>query len=304
MSSACRGSRSAGGIDATASYNAAPARSGDVVGAEGLENLGDEYRANSLAGTMAIFETEHLCRWATSLRRPAFRTEAWNGCRVPEPLRDVPKPFALGIGVAPGWERATIVVAAVRPDGRIGAEVFRDLRGEVTPQTVTDAVELFHHEQWAKVIAYDSISGGAGAFDRHATESGLRYDALKPSAMIAAQMDFSEMVVAGRLAVDDPLLGKPADPLDPGPRVAPAAVGEHVDEPGAARVRHLELAGDKLDCIPGERGPAAGLDPGDERQRPPQMFAQEPQEGERGQGQSPEKGERAAGHPRCIDGAF
>ncbi len=57
-------------------------------------------------------------------------------------------------------------------------------------------------------------------------------------------------------------------------RVTPAWVSAHapsreqVEESGAAGVGHLELLAEQLDRVAGERGPAAGLDPGDERQRP------------------------------------
>ena len=171
-----------------------------------IDNLRDEYRANSLGGTLAIFETEHLCRWAASLRETAFRGNTWEKLRTPDPLKDVPEPFALGIGVAPGWERATIAVAALRPDGRIGVEVFRDLRENVSPQAVTEAVDAFSRRQWAQVVAYDASSGGAGEFMRHGQESGNNYDPLGPRAMTMATMDVTEMIAAGRLAVDDPLL--------------------------------------------------------------------------------------------------
>ena len=42
---------------------------------------------------------------------------------------------------------------------------------------------------------------------------------------------------------------------------------EHVHESGAAGVCHLELLAEQLDRVAGERGAAAGLDPGNERQR-------------------------------------
>jgi len=171
-----------------------------------IENLRGEYRAHSLGGTLAIFETEHLCRWAVSLKEIAFRTGVWGKLHTPEPLAGNPGPYALGIGVAPGWTRATIAVAAIRPDGGVGVEVYRDLREDVTPEQVTKAVEAFHVERQAQVIAYDAMSGGAGAFERHGQEAGLPYDGLKPAAMVSATMDFSEMVMAQRLAVDDPLL--------------------------------------------------------------------------------------------------
>jgi len=136
----------------------------------------------------------------------AFKPGVWSALRTPDPLKDVPEPFALGIGVAPGWERATIAVAALRPDGRIGVEVFRDLRENVSPQAVTEAVDAFSRRQWAQVVAYDASSGGAGEFMRHGQESGNNYDPLGPRAMTMATMDVTEMIAAGRLAVDDPLL--------------------------------------------------------------------------------------------------
>lgn len=171
-----------------------------------LANLAAEYRANSLGGTMAIFETEHLCRWAASLRTRAISARVWASLRTGSPLQDVPGPYALGIGVAPGWERATLAVAAKRSDGRIGAEIFRDLRDHVTPEQITAAVERFLLERPVQTIAFDATSGGAGEFERHAVLAGLAYDGLKPGAMVAATMDATELIMAGRLAVDDPLL--------------------------------------------------------------------------------------------------
>ena len=44
-------------------------------------NLEAEYRANQLGGTMAIFETEHLCRWARDLRQTVFRDAVWEAVR-------------------------------------------------------------------------------------------------------------------------------------------------------------------------------------------------------------------------------
>lgn len=153
------------------------------------------------------WKRERMNHWVDSrAESSAFRPEVWAALRTPYPLKDAPEPYALGIGVAPGWERATVAVAAIRADGRIGVEIWRDLRENVTPGTITDAIEAFGHTRWAQTIAYDASSGGAGEFMRHGEEAGLAYDALKPGAMVAATMDASEMIMAGRLAVDDPLL--------------------------------------------------------------------------------------------------
>jgi hypothetical protein len=171
-----------------------------------LENLRSEYQANMLGGTLGIFETEHLCRWAVSLRPTAFRMEAWQANRCSEPLAGVDPPFALGIGVAPGWQRATIAIAALRPDGRIGVEILRDFRDGVLPATVTEAVTKFSEDRWPQTIAFDMSSGGGSEFERHGEESGLAYDPLKPAMVVSATMDTSEMIMSKRLAVDDPLL--------------------------------------------------------------------------------------------------
>jgi phage terminase large subunit-like protein len=138
----------------------------------------------------------------------AFNPGVWAACRVEDPLGGLSGPFALGVDVQPGWERATICVSGVRTDGRIGVEVYRDLRGTdgdpVTAARVIDAVQKFPDP--LAVIAYDQVSGAAASFLREANETGAPWDPLKPAAIVAACMDVDEMIRAGRLAVDDPLL--------------------------------------------------------------------------------------------------
>lgn len=139
----------------------------------------------------------------------AFNPGVWAACRVEDtPLKGLSGPYALGVDVQPGWERATICVAGIRVDGRVGVEVYRDLRGTegspVTAARIIDEVQRFPDP--LVVIAHDQVSGAAASFQRHAEETGLPWDALKPAAMVAACMDADEMIRAGRLAVNDPLL--------------------------------------------------------------------------------------------------
>ena len=136
----------------------------------------------------------------------AFNAGIWASNRLRDPLASMEGPWALGIGVAPGWERATICIAAVRADGRVGVEVYRDIRDNVTPEVITDAVEAFATERFPQAIAYDMAAGGAAAFQRHGEEQGLPYTPMGPRVVAAATMDVAEMIMAGRLAVDDPLL--------------------------------------------------------------------------------------------------
>jgi hypothetical protein len=138
----------------------------------------------------------------------AFNPGVWAACRVEDTLAGLSGPFALGVDVQPGWERATICVAGIRTDGRVGVEVYRDIRATpdspVTAARIAEDVRRFPDP--VAVIAYDQVSGAAASFLREANETGAPWDALKPAAMVAACMDVDEMIRAGRLAVDDPLL--------------------------------------------------------------------------------------------------
>lgn len=136
----------------------------------------------------------------------AFNPGVWSACRMSEPLRDVRGPFTLAVDVQPGWERATITVGGIRPDDRVGVEVYRDIRGATTAAEIIAAVEAFPDIDLVQEVVYDGTAGGASAFERHANETGMPWVGLKPHQVVAACMDVTEMILSRRLAVDDPLL--------------------------------------------------------------------------------------------------
>jgi hypothetical protein len=76
----------------------------------------------------------------------------------------------------------------------------------IEAEVVIAEVAAFVAGHSVRSISYDATSGIAPAFARHAQETGLPYEPLKPGDVVAACMDVSEMVLSGRLAVDDPLL--------------------------------------------------------------------------------------------------
>jgi hypothetical protein len=133
----------------------------------------------------------------------AFNPSVWARCRESAPLGNVPGPYAMAVDIVAGWQGATIGVAAIRPDGRIGFEVYRELVGPVTADDITAAVAGFSQINMVHVVAYDGVSGGASAFERHAQETGIPWRASKPTEIVAASMDVTEMILSGRLAVDD-----------------------------------------------------------------------------------------------------
>jgi hypothetical protein len=176
--------------------------------------LGDgRLTRQAIASEFAILPTdswrrERLNHFVDVRADGAFNPGVWAACRVEDPLGGLSGPYALGVDVQPGWERATICVAAIRTDNRVGVEVYRDIRGgegvPVTAERILEEVRRFPDP--VVVIAYDQVSGAASSFLRESQETGLPWDSLKPAAIVAACMDVDEMIRAGRLAVDDPLL--------------------------------------------------------------------------------------------------
>lgn len=150
---------------------------------------------------------ERLNHFVDTRAEGAFHPGLWAACRVQLPLEGVDGPYALGVDVDPGWQRATIVAAAVRQDGRIGAEVYRDMRaddGPITAETVLAEIARFPDPLVA--ISYDQVSAAAGAFRRSAQDTGAPWHEMKPTECVAACMDVAEMIQSAKLAVDDPLL--------------------------------------------------------------------------------------------------
>jgi hypothetical protein len=151
---------------------------------------------------------ERLNHWSDTAADSAFAPGLWAACRTDQPLIGLSGPYALGVDVAPGWERATITVAGVREDQRIGVEVYRDIRGsDGSPVTADRLVaEIAAFPDPVAVIAYDGVSGAAPRFQRDAAESGRPYDELTSRTMTSACMDITEMIQSARLAVGDPLI--------------------------------------------------------------------------------------------------
>jgi len=170
----------------------------------------------AIASEFAILPTnswkrERLNHFVDETADAAFSPVVWARNRgVKSPLAGLTGPYALGVDIQPGWERASICVGGMRDDGKVGIEVYRDFRrteGEpVTAARIIAAVEAFPDIENVVTVAYDQVSGGAPAFERNHDETGLPWDPLKPAAMVSACMDFTEMLLAGNLAVDDPLI--------------------------------------------------------------------------------------------------
>jgi hypothetical protein len=154
------------------------------------------------------WQRERLNHFVDQKAAGAFNPGVWAACRTIGPLEGLDGPYALAVDVQSGWERATISVAGIRADGRVGVEVLRDIREEpgspVTAARIIGELEAF--PGYVAAILFDSISGIGPELRRRKDETGLPYQELTRGDFVSACMDVTEMIHAGRLAVDDPLL--------------------------------------------------------------------------------------------------
>lgn len=99
--------------------------------AEAMGKLEDaleiDHRTAVLEGTLAIYETEHLCRWVDTMRETLVAIAGWDSCEV-ESLESPVRPF-MGISMDPSGKRAAMSVAWQRPDGTIGSRLLFDVTG-------------------------------------------------------------------------------------------------------------------------------------------------------------------------------
>jgi hypothetical protein len=155
---------------------------------------------------------ERLNRWHDERVDAPFSMAAWGACRVPSPLApdNVVGGYVVACDVLSTWGEGSIIVAALRNDGRVGIEVHRHLQGRTDmPLTAPDFTrEVAAIAQKVKVdaIVYSASSALAPAFERHATETQLPYQAITASRNIMACADFAEAVTAKRIAHDDPFI--------------------------------------------------------------------------------------------------
>lgn len=94
---------------------------------EMLEYLEGEHESNRLAGTMEIFETEHLCRWVVTLLPAIVEPALWADGKAT--LERARRPV-LGISLDAGGTRASAVAAWQQSDGNFAVSLVADVTGD------------------------------------------------------------------------------------------------------------------------------------------------------------------------------
>lgn len=115
-------------------WSAAPDRVlGDRLGwAEANPALGTTIQLDTLEDfhrslPVAVFETEHLCRWVETMMPSILDPETWEGLRA---VLEEPRRPMLGVSMDPSGKRASAVLAWQEPTGRIGSRVIADVFGD------------------------------------------------------------------------------------------------------------------------------------------------------------------------------
>jgi hypothetical protein len=155
---------------------------------------------------------ERLNRWHDERVDAPFSIAAWGACRVQKPLDrfHVQGNYVIACDVTSTWGEGSIIIAAMRKDGKVGVEVHRHLiaRADVplSASDFTREVAAIAAKVRVDAVVYSASSALAPAFERHAVESMLPYQSIPATKLLMACADFAEAVTSRRLAHDDPFL--------------------------------------------------------------------------------------------------
>lgn len=91
-----------------------------------MGNLEREYRSHRMGGTLAIWETEHLCRAVSSMRGRLVDPVAWAN---DEGEIDAPAGPCMGISLDPRGSRASAAIAWTQADGKLALRLLFNVTG-------------------------------------------------------------------------------------------------------------------------------------------------------------------------------
>lgn len=162
-----------------------------------LDNLEREYQANMLGNSMEVWETEHLCRWASEMGMPPLlMPEDWERQTFADSEHG--RYLSMGVKVDPSGVRASAVVAWPQGDG-VGLDVVADVTGDPvdTARFGTDLAALARRLKVRRVV-----------FDPYTDADLARYfregKPINSSLYVAASEKFVSLALARQLTVTDP----------------------------------------------------------------------------------------------------
>lgn len=124
-------------------------------GNQTLERMQSLYEKYENSGELAVFETEHLCRWVKSMLPRLVADTAWQQCRG---RIETPNRPAMGVSVDPNGKRASAALAWKQSDGSIGLLVSAEVTGnpinivdlavDLTAQAAAQSVQVVGFDPW------------------------------------------------------------------------------------------------------------------------------------------------------------
>jgi hypothetical protein len=142
-----------------------------------LRTLESDYRKAALTGNLAIFETEHLCRWVATMRERLVDEFAWKLCRADEALAPPRRPF-MAISMAPSGTRASAAIAWRQPDLTMGLRLLYDVTGDpINADALGEDLKRTATRLGVPMVGFDPLTdqGLAKFFRKSQAITGAKY---------------------------------------------------------------------------------------------------------------------------------
>ena len=121
-----------------------------------LATLEDEYRAATLTGKMAVFETEHLCRWVVSDAERVVAEADWLDREGVLPQKPV-SPF-MAVNLDPSGRRAS-AATAWQVDGKVYLRIEADVTGTpIDTERLGRDLQNRANQLGARLVGYDDMT--------------------------------------------------------------------------------------------------------------------------------------------------
>lgn len=214
-----------------------------------LPTIERTFRAAKLAGTLAAFETEHLCRWVATMRERLVDDYSWVRCKGDTGTRQRP---VIGVSMDPHGSRASVAIAWRNDDG-----VSLELHSNVT----ADPIDTDQFGKDVKALA-QSIGATEVAFDPLTDKEVVKYlrkGLVKPvtgQEFAAASAQFVNIVNSEKLrwqgadAVTDDLTWTSRKPTGDGSYHAVRAIDDRAITASLAAIRAVWRASGPVPAVP------------------------------------------------------
>ena len=168
---------------------------GNLPGHDMMAYLERKYRSYTLAGTSAIFDTEHRCVWVSSTRERLVDEYAFNTCRGP--LGDPVQPV-IAVSMTPDGRRAAVAMAWQRPDGSIALRLLYDVTGSpIDTATLGKDIDKDAKRLGVRKIGYDPLT------DAELAKYLTKPEKITGQVYANASSTFVNLVTGGRLRWQD-----------------------------------------------------------------------------------------------------